>query len=57
LLEWGGIELQMTCSIGVAALPDTVARVDNLLGAADVALYRAKDEGRDRVVMAKPGRR
>jgi diguanylate cyclase (GGDEF)-like protein len=57
LLEWGGAQLQMTCSIGVAAVPDTVARVKNLLGAADVALYRAKEEGRDRVVLAQPGRK
>jgi diguanylate cyclase (GGDEF)-like protein len=55
VLEWGGAELPITCSIGVAAVPDTVSRIENLLAAADVALYRAKDEGRDRVVLAKPG--
>jgi diguanylate cyclase (GGDEF)-like protein len=54
-IEWGGAEIEMTCSIGVAAVPDTVGRVENLLAAADAALYRAKETGRNRVVMAGPG--
>lgn len=53
LLEWSGAEIQMTCSIGVAAVPETVSDVRNLLQAADKALYRAKDQGRDRVVVAE----
>ncbi len=57
LLEWGGAQIQMTCSIGVAAVPDTVGRVENLLGAGDVALYRAKEAGRDRAVLAASGAR
>jgi diguanylate cyclase (GGDEF)-like protein len=40
------------CSIGVAAFPDHGATVVNLLRAADAALYRAKREGRDQVVVA-----
>lgn len=52
LLEWDGAELQMTCSIGVASVPHSVSRAASLLGAADAALDRAKESGRDRVVLA-----
>jgi len=40
------------CSIGVSAFPDHGNTVANLLRAADAALYRAKGEGRDQVVVA-----
>jgi diguanylate cyclase (GGDEF)-like protein/PAS domain S-box-containing protein len=40
-----------TCSAGVAVW-DGVADLDGLIGAADEALYRAKGEGRDRLVLA-----
>lgn len=42
----------ITASIGVAALPDQGTNEKALLQAADAALYRAKREGRDRVVVA-----
>ena len=42
----------ITVSVGVAALPDHGTSPNNLLEAADAALYRAKREGRDRVVDA-----
>ncbi|HUY82602.1 MAG TPA: GGDEF domain-containing protein, partial [Acidobacteriaceae bacterium] len=41
-------------SIGVSAFPDHGATGDELVRAADKALYRAKEEGRDRVVVASP---
>ena len=44
----------ITVSIGVAALPDHGTSPSALLEAADSALYRAKREGRDRVVLAEP---
>lgn len=44
----------VTISVGVAALPDHGTSPKELLEAADAALYRAKREGRDRVVMAGP---
>jgi diguanylate cyclase (GGDEF)-like protein/PAS domain S-box-containing protein len=44
----------VTVSVGVAALPAHGESSKALLEAADAALYRAKREGRDRVVMAKP---
>lgn len=47
---------RVTVSIGVAGLIETGATDEqSLLRAADVALYRAKDAGRDRVVSAEPG--
>lgn len=42
----------ITASIGVAALPTHGTNEHELLQAADAALYRAKREGRDRVVVA-----
>ena len=43
----------VTVSIGVAALPQHGTSPNELLEAADGALYRAKGEGRDRVVVAQ----
>jgi diguanylate cyclase (GGDEF)-like protein/PAS domain S-box-containing protein len=44
----------ITVSVGVAAFPTHAMSPKELLAAADAALYRAKREGRDRVVMADP---
>lgn len=43
----------ITVSVGVAAFPDYGGSPKELLAAADAALYRAKREGRDRVVVAE----
>jgi predicted signal transduction protein with EAL and GGDEF domain len=43
----------ITASIGVAALPNHGTNERDLLQAADAALYRAKREGRDRVMVAE----
>ncbi|HET7142763.1 MAG TPA: GGDEF domain-containing protein, partial [Anaerolineales bacterium] len=43
----------VTLSLGVAIFPDHGSTGDEVLKAADVALYRAKQEGRDRVVIAE----
>jgi diguanylate cyclase (GGDEF)-like protein len=48
--------LSVTISVGVAALPDQGQTGDDLLLAADKALFRAKDSGRNRVVAAIPDR-
>jgi diguanylate cyclase (GGDEF)-like protein len=41
----------ITISMGVAAYPAHGINLDDLLRAADTALYKAKQEGRDRVVI------
>lgn len=43
---------KVTLSLGVAALPDHGTTAAELLAAADSALLRAKEEGRDRVLIA-----
>jgi len=52
VLPWGGAELKMTCSIGVASLSDALTQPRNLVSAADGALYQAKNHGRNRVQVA-----
>ena len=46
-----GLPLRFSVSIGVAALADKDTNIDMLLHQADLALYRAKSEGRNRVCM------
>jgi len=51
--RWSGEAYGLTISCGVAAYPDTVRDVANLRGAADAALYMAKQGGRNRVERAQ----
>jgi diguanylate cyclase (GGDEF)-like protein len=44
-----GRDLQMSASVGVAIYPDDGASAEALLGCADAALYRAKEQGRGRI--------
>ena len=44
--------LQVTVSIGVASLPEHGHTVKDVLKVADAALYQAKAEGRNRVIIA-----
>jgi diguanylate cyclase (GGDEF)-like protein len=44
-----GEPLNITVSVGIASYPEDGATADDLVGAADLALYRAKAAGRDRV--------
>jgi len=45
--------LEVTLSIGVASNPLHATDMDEMLKAADAAMYRAKDKGRDQVVVAE----
>jgi diguanylate cyclase len=47
-------ELSISCSIGLASYPDYGTSLADLKEAADGALYKAKEEGRDRVVLFSP---
>jgi diguanylate cyclase (GGDEF)-like protein len=51
-LVLGGAEVRLTVSAGVAGLEAGDDR-DRLLARADAALYRAKEAGRNRVIVAE----
>jgi len=55
-LYWAGADLGITCSLGLAGKPETTTQAANLYSAADAALYRAKEGGRNRVELALPSR-
>ncbi len=54
LFNPGGARRPLTCSIGVASVPETVPGVDRLVAAAVKALDVAKTEGNDRVGALPP---
>ena len=51
---FGGREIAVTASFGVAGYPETTGLRDRLFPAADKALYEAKSSGRNRVRVARP---
>jgi diguanylate cyclase len=48
------VSIGITISIGVATAPGDGTSLKELVGAADRALYRAKESGRNRVCAARP---
>ena len=51
-----GKSIGVTLSVGVASLTEEMTRPESLIDAADAALCRAKNAGRNRVEVAGPGR-
>jgi diguanylate cyclase (GGDEF)-like protein/PAS domain S-box-containing protein len=51
----GGHELHVMASIGISVYPADGPGADQLLKCADMALYRAKERGRDRIQLYNPG--
>ncbi|GEM_PF-3193148 len=49
-----GLELHLMASIGIAVFPQDGPDVNTLLGNAETAMYRAKDQGRGRVAFFEP---
>ncbi len=53
VVKYDGKEMKVTLSIGAAMFPQNAKDVDSLIKAADDALYRAKEAGRNNVQAAK----
>lgn len=51
-IEVGGKSVKFTASLGVAVFPDSALEMESLIKAADIALYKSKEEGRNRVTEA-----
>ena len=49
-IELGDMKYRVSSSMGVSLYPDHGSDIDTLLGKADIALYTAKEEGRNRAV-------
>ncbi len=49
-----GHEVQATASVGVAVCTDAAQDTGDLMGAADAALYHAKERGRERIEVFEP---
>ncbi len=47
-----GLDIHLTVSVGVATLPDVAASADELMQAADKAMYRVKDAGKNGIQSA-----
>lgn len=47
-----GLDIRLTASVGVATLPDVAGSAEELIKAADVAMYRVKDHGKNGVFLA-----
>ena len=48
------VDVKITCSFGIASRDDSMKEPDDLFEAADRALYRSKNEGRNRVTVYEP---
>jgi diguanylate cyclase (GGDEF)-like protein len=55
-LAGDGLDIHLTASVGVATLPDVAMAADELVQAADAAMYRVKDRGKNGVQAAASSR-
>jgi diguanylate cyclase (GGDEF)-like protein len=49
-----GLDIRLTASVGVATLPDAAASAEELVQAADRAMYRVKESGKNGIQSAPP---
>jgi diguanylate cyclase (GGDEF)-like protein len=54
-LEVDGLDVRLTASVGVATLPDVSSSSEELLRAADRAMYKVKDAGKNGIFVAEKG--
>jgi diguanylate cyclase (GGDEF)-like protein/PAS domain S-box-containing protein len=52
-VEHGGFEIRATLSSGIAAFPEHATKSMDLIALADQAMYQAKSDGRNRVVISQ----
>jgi diguanylate cyclase (GGDEF)-like protein len=52
-LAGDGLDIHLTVSVGVATLPDMAASAEELVRAADAAMYRVKESGKNNVFIAR----
>jgi diguanylate cyclase (GGDEF)-like protein len=50
------LNLRLTASVGVATLPDAATSAEELMQAADAAMYRVKDGGKNGIQAAGSSR-
>lgn len=53
-LSSDGLRIRLTASVGVATLPDAAASAEELVRAADMAMYQVKGSGKNGVRVARP---
>ena len=53
-LAGDGLDIHLTVSVGVATLPDVAASSEALMQAADTAMYRVKESGKNGIQAAPP---
>ncbi len=54
-LQADGLSVHLTASVGIATLPDVTTSAEELLRAADRAMYRVKDTGKNGIHVAEKG--
>ncbi|MEO7134094.1 MAG: GGDEF domain-containing protein [Vicinamibacterales bacterium] len=52
-LQRNGLNLSLTASVGVATLPDVAASAEELVRAADMAMYQVKESGKNGIRVAQ----